>query len=119
MLIASTGGEHGYLSRSNIQYILETVKDTGEKLPKRKAVIRKAAFLLYNVIIIHPFVNGNKRTGYELTRAFLQLNGYDLRSNANDTYEFILQIAQGRTSAKDVEAWIARNLTDWKERRST
>ena len=47
---------------------MDTVRDIGERLPKRQAIVKKAAFLLYNVIVVHPFLNGNKRTAYELMR---------------------------------------------------
>ena len=74
-----TGGEHGDLSRSNLEYVLAAVKEIGEELDIRTAVKKKAAFLLYNLISQHPFVNGNKRTAFELVKLFLRLNG--LRSN--------------------------------------
>jgi death-on-curing protein len=79
-IIAMTGGEHGYISRSNLEYLLDTVKDIGERLDRRQALTKKAAYLLYNIIVLHPFVNGNKRTGYDLVRLFLRLNGYEIRA---------------------------------------
>lgn len=62
-IIAMTGGEQGYISKSNLEYLLDTVKDIGERLDRRQALAKKAAYLLYNIIVLHPFVNGNKRTG--------------------------------------------------------
>ncbi len=114
LIVDSTGGEYGYLSKSNLEYVLETVKDIGERLPRKRAIIRKAAFLLYNTIAAHPFLNGNKRTGYELMKVFLEMNGYGFEPNAEDVYSLLLQIAKGKASAKDAEAWIARNLTEQK-----
>ena len=58
-VVETTGGEHGYLSKTNLEYLLDTVKDVGERLPKKRAIVKKGAFLPYNVIIIHPFLNGN------------------------------------------------------------
>jgi death-on-curing protein len=73
--INATGCEGGYLSRSNLEYLLDTVKDVGERLPRRQAIIKKSAFLLYNMIVVHPFLNGNKRTAFALTELFLESNG--------------------------------------------
>ena len=42
--IDATGGERGYLSKSNLEYLLDTVKDVGERPPRRQAIIKKAAF---------------------------------------------------------------------------
>ncbi len=85
-IIARTGGEHSYLSKSNLEYLLDTVKDVGEILHRKQALAKKVAFRLYNVIVLHPFLNGNKRTGYELVKLFLRLNGYEIGSNASEAY---------------------------------
>lgn len=61
---------------------------------------------------VRTFLNGNKRTGYELMKVFLEMNGYGFEPSVEDAYRFLLQIAKGKASAKDAEAWIARNLTE-------
>jgi len=109
-----TGGEHGYLSRSNLEYLLDTVKDVGERLPRKQAIIKKAAFLLYNVIVVHPFLNGNKRTAFEITRSFVSSNGYRLESDTTDSFRFLLEVAAGKVSENAVETWVARHLTELK-----
>lgn len=111
-IIASTGGEHGYLSRSNLEYLLDTVKDVGERLRRKQALAKKAAFLLYNIIMLHPFVNGNKRTAYELVKLFLRLNRYEIRSEPGEAYQFLLDLASGKFAAGDVDKWVATNLTE-------
>ncbi len=111
-VIEMTGGESGYLSKSNLEYLLETVRDVGERLDRKRAIIKKAAFLLYNIVVLHPFVNGNKRTAYELVRLFLQANGYDIVASSEDEYEYLLDVASGKDSAAGVERWIATNLAD-------
>jgi hypothetical protein len=47
-----TGGEHGSLSRSNLEYLLEAVKDVGRKLEPNQAIVKKAAYLLYNFVVV-------------------------------------------------------------------
>jgi death-on-curing family protein len=109
-----TGGEHGYLSKSNLEYLLDTVKDIGERLERKQALAKKAAYLLYNIIVLHPFLNGNERTAYQLVDLFLRLNGCEIRSNGPNAYQFLLDIASGRVSAADVDRWVAMNLTQSK-----
>jgi death-on-curing protein len=115
-IIAITGGEHGYVGKSNLEYLLDTIKDVGERLHRKQALVKKAAFLLYNVILLHPFVNGNKRTAYELVKLFLRLNGYEIDSNRGEAYQFLLDVASGKLSPSDVERWLATNLTEVRER---
>jgi death-on-curing protein len=105
-----TGGEHGDLSRSNLEYVLASVKEIGEELDVRNAMKKKAAFLLYNLISQHPFVNGNKRTAFELVKLFLRLNGFEITAKPQETYLFLADIATGRVSLNRVEIWIATNL---------
>jgi death-on-curing family protein len=111
-IIEATGGESGYLSKSNLGYLLETVKDVGERLPRRQAIVKKAAFLLYNVIAIHPFLNGSKRASHELVKLFLESNGYAMAEDATEAYRFLLAVASGRASESEVEVWVARHLTE-------
>jgi death-on-curing protein len=103
-ILRTTGGEHGYLSRSNFQFILNAVQEIGEELPVREAVILKAAYLRYNQVIQHPFVNGNKRTAYEVVKLFLDLNGYNLRPDLDEAYSFVLDIAMGKVSRDQVDS---------------
>lgn len=110
-IVKATGGEHGYLSRSNLDYLLDTVKDVGERLPRKQAIAKKAAFLLYNVIVIHPFLNGNKRTAHELAKLFLASNGYLLEEDPAEAYAFILRVAANVVPENEVEIWVTRHLT--------
>lgn len=110
--IVASGGEHGYVSRSNLAYLLDAVKDIGERLPRSQALVKKAAFLLFNVVTIHPFLNGNKRTAFSLAESFLEANGFELVSQTKDAYEFLLGIASGKVSEEEVEKWIASHLTE-------
>ncbi len=114
LIIMASGGERGFVSRSNLDYLLDAVKDIGDKLPKKEAIVKKAAFPLYNVIVVHPFLNGNKRTAFGIAEAFLEANGYELVPQAKDAYELLLGIASGKISEIGVERWVARHLTELK-----
>ena len=111
-----TGGERGDLSRSNLEYVLDAVKEMGEDLDVRNALKQKAAFLLYNLISQHPFVNGNKRTAFELVKLFLRLNGCEIKAKSQETYSFLADIAAGKVSLNRAEEWIATNLAEMRRR---
>ena len=112
MTIKASGGERGFVSKSNLDYLLDAVKDIGDRLPRKQAIMKKAAFLLYNLIVVHPFLNGNKRTAFGLAGGFLEANGYELDTQAKEAYEFLLGIASGKISEIEVEKWVARHLTE-------
>ena len=93
-----------------MEYVLDAVKEMGEELDVRNALTKKAAFLLYNLISQHPFVNGNKRTAFELVKLFLRLNGYEIKAKSREIYSILADIAAGKVSLNRAEEWIATNL---------
>ncbi|HEX4919551.1 MAG TPA: type II toxin-antitoxin system death-on-curing family toxin [Candidatus Bathyarchaeia archaeon] len=105
-----TGGERGDLARANLEFALEKVRDIGEHLDRDKALVKKSAFLLYSLVVHHPFINGNKRTAFEVVSAFLELNGYTVRAGKEEIYRLLADIGSGNTSQTQVEQWIATNL---------
>jgi death-on-curing protein len=99
------------LSRSNLEYILETARDIGERMPEEKAVVRKASYMLFNLVSLHPFLDGNKRTAFEVAKNFLTLNGWTFEPEEDDTFSTLVSIASGSLDAEATERWIARNLS--------
>jgi death-on-curing family protein len=55
----------------------------------------KAAALLISLIQNHPFHNGNKRTALVSTLVFYDMNNYMLLLDEDETYEFLIDIANG------------------------
>ena len=53
-ILELTGGERGDLAKANLEFVLERVKNVGEKLD-REPIVKKAASLLYSLVIHHPF----------------------------------------------------------------
>jgi len=59
-----------------------------------------AAAYLFHIVQNHPFVDGNKRTGYASALMFLELNGFDLRANESEAVNLVLAVAQGNMDKK-------------------
>lgn len=63
--------------------------------------------LLYEIITTHPFVDGNKRTALEITKAFLLANGKTLQiKDINQDEKYIYSIAEGKKNIFSIENWI-------------
>ncbi len=75
------------------------------------AIEEKAAALGFSLIKNHPFADGNKRTGLLAMHTFLELNGYYLASDPDETEFFILCVAVGEASRDDLVQWVR----DWME----
>lgn len=55
----------------------------------------KAAAIGESIIMNHPFVDGNKRTGYVLMETVLRLEGFKIISVDNELYQFVIDISTG------------------------
>ncbi len=114
-ILELTGGEPGHLSKSNLEYLLEAVKGIGERLERRRAIVKKATYLLYRLVTLHPFINGNKRTAFELVRLFLRLNGYDIKAKSDEVYTLLAILAASKLAQTSLDKWIETNLAEAKE----
>jgi death on curing protein len=57
----------------------------------------------------HPFVDGNKRTGFVVGVLFLELNGYRLIASEEDATQAVLGLAAGTIDESAFAAWLRVN----------
>jgi death-on-curing protein len=79
-------------------------------LPEEEAAIRKATYLLYNIVNMHPFLDGNKRTAFEVAKNFLRLDGWTFKPEEQEAFNIFIATASGKRDVKEIESWIGRNL---------
>ena len=64
----------------------------------------------------HPFVDGNKRVGFEAMRLLLRLNGYDIQATINAKVVFVMEIAKGTLTEQDIAEWFKAHSQPAKKR---
>ena len=69
------------LQSSNIDISVEAPKRRVLGVNIFNSLNKKAAALMWNILKLHPFVNGNNRTGLAAASQFLEQNGRELTSN--------------------------------------
>ncbi len=69
-------------------------------------VFSKASALGHSLIRNHPFIDGNKRTGYMAMRLFLNLNGYDITASLKAKYKFVMEIAEKAKDEESIAKWL-------------
>jgi death-on-curing protein len=71
--------------------------------------VEKAAALAESLIINHPFVDGNKRTG--MLAMLTLLKHYDITLTASDDalYDFIVAISTGEQRYDEIKLWLGNN----------
>lgn len=64
-----------------------------------------AASYSYGIIKNHPFVDGNKRTGFLVGVTFLELNGWQFSATETEATKAIISVAAGTLSEQELAAW--------------
>ncbi len=109
-LIEKFGGDDGVRDMGSLESAINRPFQTFEGKDLYVNTQSKAAAIIESILINHPFVDGNKRTGYFLMRAILLEAGLDLTSNENEKYQFVISIASGQIKFDQILKWIELNL---------
>jgi death-on-curing protein len=69
---------------------------------------------LYAVGIMrnHPFIDGNKRTGFVAAYAFLYVNGLEIVADEAEVVVQCLSLAAGEISEAEFAAWLRENVRE-------
>ncbi len=69
-----------------------------------------AAAYIAGIVRNHPFVDGNKRTGFILGVLFLELNGYRFTATEEAAAQSVLSLAAGTLDEAAFAAWVRANV---------
>ena len=111
LVIEMFGGSHGIRDYNALDSALARPFQTFDNKDLYSGTIQKAASLIESILINHPFIDGNKRTGYVLLRLFLIQNGIDIRANQEEKYEFVIGIASGKIKYEGILDWLQQHTT--------
>ena len=72
-------------------------------------LIDLAAAYTGGIVHNHPFIDGNKRTGFVVGILFLELNGYRFSASEADTAQAVLALAAGALDEQGYAAFLRAN----------
>lgn len=75
-----------------------------------------AAAYTAGIVRNHPFVDGNKRTGFIVGILFLELNGHRLTASEEDAVQAVLELAAGKLDEAGYSAFLRGNVARGKKR---
>ena len=75
-------------------------------------IIDKAAALGFSIVMNHPFVDGNKRTGHAAMEIFLVLNGLEINASTDEQEAIILALASGELDRDIFTNWLQQSIKE-------
>jgi len=110
ILIDQFGGSHGIRDYGTLSSALSRPYSTFDGKELYSTPIQKAAAFIESILINHPFVDGNKRTGYVLMRLILIEHGLDISATQDEKYQFVIRIASGKSNFNDIIYWLEHHI---------
>ena len=109
-VMGQTGGIVGVRDLNGLESAIAQPRMTygGEELYPTLA--EKAAALGFSVIMNHPFIDGNKRTGHAAMETFLVLNGFEISASVDEQEAILLRLAAGELSRKGFTEWLREHI---------
>ncbi len=103
-LIKRYGGSMGLRDIGTLVHVVNRVNSN----PK-KPVIWKAAIFLKYIVGYHPFMDGNKRTGYSMAKTYLDSRYYKFTASKEDIFSFLIRLADEEASLNEIISWLKKN----------
>jgi death-on-curing protein len=75
------------------------------------STFERAAAIGESIIMNHPFVDGNKRTGYVLMETRLRLEAIKINAADEELYSFVINISTGTIHFDEIVSWLKENTT--------
>lgn len=107
-LLAIHGGAPGLRDRGLLQSALARPRQHHAYANSRDIVVM-AALYTAGIARNHPFVDGNKRTGFVIGILFLELHGFEFNASEEDATRAVFELAAGTLDESAFAAWLRSN----------
>ncbi len=105
--IAQHGGSYGILDRGLLASALARPRNL-YGYEKVTSLYRLAAAYGYGIVKNHSFVDGNKRTGFQVMFAFLRVNGLYLDVFEPEVVLTMQKLASGEITETELAQWLEK-----------
>jgi death-on-curing protein len=110
ILIEKFGGSSGVRDLSLLESALGRPYQTFSGKELYPTPMEKSSAIIESVVKNHPFLDGNKRTGYVLGRLLLMNAGLDIHATQDDKYTFVINISTNQISFDEIRSWLSARV---------
>ncbi len=102
IIIHNFGGIEGVLRQGTIDYLTDQINAESD-------IFRKAAVALHIVANCHPFLDGNKRSAFQIAELILSSEGYAITAKEDEIIHMLLKIASYQCQVDEVKIWLEKD----------
>ncbi|NCU04789.1 MAG: type II toxin-antitoxin system death-on-curing family toxin [Chitinophagaceae bacterium] len=103
------GGANGVRDMNGLESAIARPFQTFAESELYHSCFEKAAAIGESIIMNHPFVDGNKRTGYVLMELILRVEGFRIKATDEELYQFVIDISTGNKRFEEIVIWLKAN----------
>jgi death-on-curing protein len=107
-LLSIHGGAAGVRDTGLLQSALARAPKLAAYADRADPIAMAAAYTV-GIVKNHPFVDGNKRTGFVVGVLFLELNGYRFAATEVDAADAVLALASGKLDEDGYVSFLREN----------
>jgi death on curing protein len=107
-LLALDGGAAGVRDEALLQSALARPQQL-YAYGRHPGIVELATAYVAGIVGNHPFVDGNKRTGFVIGVLFLEMNGYRFTASEEDSTQAVMGLATGTLDEAAFAAWMQAN----------
>ena len=107
MMLSQHGGSEGLRDENMLESALAKPRQLFAY--EKPTMSDLAASYVFGLVKNHPFIDGNKRTGFMLGAGFLERNGYEFHASEAEAVVRTLALAAGELSEAEFAAWLKTN----------
>ncbi len=101
----------GLLNSGNLRFCLDRTTSVSEQGDTETILAPRGGNLIFCIVRNHPFLDGNKRTAYQMAYVFLLSNGYALHEvDSRKAVSLLAGVADGRVLVGEVISWVGEHL---------
>lgn len=101
----------GLLSPQNLDMCVKSPNHMIFGIEPCDDLIKKGAKLAYEIVCLHPFVDGNKRTALSSLSIFFEMNGHSLIIPSQIAVHVLVEVAKGSMSYEDFLLFVKKHTT--------
>ncbi|XGB40286.1 MAG: type II toxin-antitoxin system death-on-curing family toxin [Cyanobacteria bacterium LVE1205-1] len=108
-ILEQSGGALGIRDLGLLESAIAQPRMTFDREDLYPSLLEKAAALGFSIIMNHPFVDGNKRTGHAATELLLVLNGLEISASVDEQERVVLAIVSGELGREAFVEWLQQH----------